>query len=1029
MPADTALVGRDAEREPAAGGPRGRGRRRAACAGDPRRPRGREDPAARRGGRRRGGASAPAGFRLIRVAGHEAESEIPYAALSLLLGPLLDGLGALPRPQAAALEGALNLGPGGTGDRLAVAVATLGLLAQAAEERPLLLGVDDAHCLDLPTLEALVFAVRRMRAEPIAVLVTARSPADTSPAVERWLAGLPELVVGGLDLDAARRLARPARVAVPRDLGGHRRQPAGPARAAGGRRAGAAGRAGPAQHPAGARLRAPPRRAARGHPRGPAARRGGGQRRRRRRRGAGRAGAGRGGPGAGRGGGPARPRRPGRAATDRGPGSGPRFRHPLIRSAVYHAAAPARKRAAHRALAAVHGRREGPAPAERRAFHLAAATPGADEEVAAQLAAAARSAAARNNHVTALALLERAARLSPTGPARTRRLLEAALTAQTAGSVADATPLLDLALLETDDPELITAARHLQCRVQMWSGQPTEARDELLHLADRTAGRRPRPRGRDAQPGRAAEPHDRRPAPRPRGGGPGGRRGARTCRPRSGCRSRSSTRWPWRSPATATGARALLAACEPALAAADPLTIDQLPVVAANTYASVEEPEQARRWLETGVRSTRAAGAVGLLPFLLTWLAGACWRDGDWATGLTHAHAAVELAQETGWATEEPEALAVLATIEAGLGMDDACREHAARALRLGPASGIHIVEARAERALGLLELGAGRPEAAAGHLRVTGEFALAHGLGSPVLLDWAGDLAEAYARAGMPGAGPARPGRAGAGGRRARPARGPRRRPALHRPAAGRRRGGGRRLHRGAALARARPPAVRGGAHPAVPRRAPAQAAPARRRPRGARRRAPRLRPPRRDRVGAARRERAAGRRHPDARAPAAGGAARRAPTADLRPGGPRPGAAAAHPAGAAGRARRRRRGHERRGGRPAVPVPEDDRVPPVERLPQARHPLPRRARPGRAERPGGGRRPEARVRRWRSTWKYFARSAGAMFAELRSKMSPVRSSARATSPEQTNWPSMKNVSLLPVSIDSAVLTVDSRL
>ena len=41
-----------------------------------------------------------------------------------------------------------------------------------------------------------------------------------------------------------------------------------------------------------------------------------------------------------------------------------------------------------------------------------------------------------------------------------------------------------MALVETDDPALITAARHLQCRVQMWSGQPTEARDELLHLAD-----------------------------------------------------------------------------------------------------------------------------------------------------------------------------------------------------------------------------------------------------------------------------------------------------------------------------------------------------------------------------------------------------------------------------------------------------------------------------------------------------------------------------------------------------------------
>ena len=62
-------------------------------------------------------------------------------------------------------------------------------------------------------------------------------------------------------------------------------------------------------------------------------------------------------------------------------------------------------------------------------------------------------------------------------------------------------------------------------------------------------------------------------------------------------------------------------------------------------------------------------------------------------------------------------------------------------------------------------------------------------------------------------------------------------------------------------------------------------------------------------------------------------------------------------------------------------------------------------------------------------AAWKYLARSAGAMCAESRSKMLPVRSRARATSPEQTNWPSMKKVSLLPVSIDSAMLTVESRL
>ena len=265
----------------------------------------------------------------------------------------------------------------------------------------------------------------------------------------------------------------------------------------------------------------------------------------------------------------------------------------------------------------MHGRRAGPGAAERRAFHLAAAAPGTDEDVAAQLTAAARGAAARNNHVTALALLERAARLSPSGPARIRRLLEAALTAQTAGNVAAATPLLDLALMETDDPALITTACHLQCRVQMWSGQPIEARDELLDLAART---------RAADPVRAAAMRSQAAllsltigdqhlglaaaseAAADVAGLPPAARLPIVLVHALGLALANDT----------AGARALLAECEPLLAGSDPLTIDQLPVVAANTYASVEEPEAARRWLEAGVRSTRSAGAVGLLPFLLT---------------------------------------------------------------------------------------------------------------------------------------------------------------------------------------------------------------------------------------------------------------------------------------------------------------------------------------------------------------------------------------------------------------------------
>ena len=180
MPAVTVLVGRDAERD------RLRAALADAAAGVPRALAIRGDPGV---GKTRLLDAAVADpeitrFRIIRVDGHEAESEIPYAALSLLLGPLLDGITALPRPQAAALEGALNLGPG-AGDRLGVAVATLGLLAHAAEERPLLVAVDDAHSLDLPTLEALVFSVRPAAATSRPSVARA-GPADCPRSPPRW---------------------------------------------------------------------------------------------------------------------------------------------------------------------------------------------------------------------------------------------------------------------------------------------------------------------------------------------------------------------------------------------------------------------------------------------------------------------------------------------------------------------------------------------------------------------------------------------------------------------------------------------------------------------------------------------------------------------------------------------------------------------------------------------------------------------------------------------------------------------------
>ncbi len=684
-------------------------------------------------------AEYAADLRIIRVDGHEAETDIPYAALSMLLGPLIHGLPELPDAQASALKAALDLGPAVHGDRLGVAAATLTLLANSADDEPLFIAVDDAHLLDLPSLEALVFSIRRMRVERIAVVLTARPAIDVSPAAEQWLAAVPEISLGGLDFPAARQLVAGRGAlssAMWEETAGNplallelpttnsSKLPIEPVhlsmrlvRAYERRMAGlsentshavlllaVAGSADDAVDDALAQ------QGLSRHDLDPA-------------------------------------EEAGLLVQD---ASGVRFRHALVRSAVYHAAVPGRKRLAHLALAAVYEQRRIPGAVERRAFHLAAATLSPDEDIAAQLAAAARQAAARQSHVTAFALFERAARLSPIGPVRIQRLLDAGLTSKDAGMVAAAVPLLELALAETDDQLSIITVQHLQCHIQAWCGQPVEARDELFALADRTELAEPAWSALIRSQAAVASVYlgDWRLAMEMI------RRAARLVRDLP-----ARTRLPvvliealtLAIDGAITPACELLAWCERHMAECDPLASGQPLVILANAYASVEDHAAARRWLESAVRMTRSAGAIGLLPFQLSWLASACWRDGDWAVGLAHAHDAVSLAEQTGWLTELPNTLIVLATFEATLGNTDGCREHATRAIELAAPSGGRIFEARAAWALGLLELSEGRPAAAVEHLSVIAEFAYARGLGNPVLLSWAAELVEAYVRAGEP--------------------------------------------------------------------------------------------------------------------------------------------------------------------------------------------------------------------------------------------------------------------------------------
>ena len=147
----------------------------------------------------RAAADSAPGIQVLRTQGIESESPLPFAALQRLLRPVMPLLGHLPGPQASALRAAFGETDAPTGDRFLVFLATLSLLAEAAEESPVLCIVDDAHWLDEASTAALLFVARRLGSERVAMVFAARDG-----DVRRFDSGeLPELVLGGIDATAA----------------------------------------------------------------------------------------------------------------------------------------------------------------------------------------------------------------------------------------------------------------------------------------------------------------------------------------------------------------------------------------------------------------------------------------------------------------------------------------------------------------------------------------------------------------------------------------------------------------------------------------------------------------------------------------------------------------------------------------------------------------------------------------------------------------------------------------------------------
>jgi DNA-binding CsgD family transcriptional regulator len=146
-------------------------------------------------------AQHASGFQVAQIDGVESEMELPFAGLHQLCAPMLAKLDALPAPQHAALRVAFGLSSGDPPDRFLVALATLSLMAAAADERPLLCLVDDAQWLDGASRQVLGFVARRLLAEAAGMVFAIREPTDG-----RDLVGLPELRLEGLAEDDARAL-------------------------------------------------------------------------------------------------------------------------------------------------------------------------------------------------------------------------------------------------------------------------------------------------------------------------------------------------------------------------------------------------------------------------------------------------------------------------------------------------------------------------------------------------------------------------------------------------------------------------------------------------------------------------------------------------------------------------------------------------------------------------------------------------------------------------------------------------------
>jgi len=644
-----------------------------------------------------------AGMSVLRSVGIESEHELPFAGLHQLVRPCLGLVDQLPGPQAAALRGAFGIGFEQVQNPFLVALGLLSLLAEAAEERAVLCLIDDAHWLDRSSQQALVFAARRLVAEPVAVLVACRTGEplgfEAGGLPERELGSLPDAAAG--ELLRSRLERRPAAEVESMLLAAARGNPLAllelPAGLTDRQLQGAEPIVGPppargaVEESFRARVRALPTPVRRALLLAAADQVGD-------------------------------PETLGRALTRSGlPDSALQsaqdaglltlngsvtFRHPLVRSAVYGLASRDERRAAHEMLAEVM---EDPIG---RAWHRALTSDRANEAIAAELDAAGAQAAARGAYGPAAAAFERAAELSEDASKTGQRLLWAGQASLAAGRSRAA-----LALVDRAGPLIPDKAAELdvvRAAVSMREGSPADtfslARSAALALAPVA------PDGAlelvslmiwaAATGGWAASavPDVSATLAQINGGGPR--------------REFMQT--------TLDGAMALLRGeaamagdmFADALSQADKLASDVIVTQIAGLIGQwTADFTPARDRFARVVAQRRAEGSIvelaGCLPLLAI---------GEMCTGHPQAAAeataeGLELLRQLGYEQDEISYLALQAWTASLTGDEQACRDYSASTIQRGLTTGVGWAVGEAHLALGLLELGLGNPREAIDHL------------------------------------------------------------------------------------------------------------------------------------------------------------------------------------------------------------------------------------------------------------------------------------------------------------------------